>query len=193
MTAQATSIATLPGIDLPPAGTYVIDPSHSSIGAVARHLVVTKVRGRFAEFAGTIAIDDDDWTNSTAEVLVQTASIDTRNADRDAHLRGADFLDVERFPELRFRSTGVEHTKGNRFRLYGELTIRDVTKSVAFDLTFLGNLKDPWGNDRIAFEASGELDREIFGITWNVALETGGVLVSKKLQFELEVQAVRQP
>jgi polyisoprenoid-binding protein YceI len=191
MTITQTSTTQPQGVELPTTGTYEIDASHSTVGVVARHLVVSKVRGRFSDVAGTITIADDPAASST-DVVIGAASIDTRDTKRDEHLRSADFLDAERFPQLRFRSTELAHVDGNRWRLAGELTIKDVTRPVVFDVEFLGNLKDPWGNDRIAFEGKGEIDREDWDITWNVALETGGVLVSKKLTFELEIQAVKQ-
>jgi polyisoprenoid-binding protein YceI len=191
MTDTKTQLSAYPGLDVPQPGTYVIDPSHSTVGAVARHLVVTKVRGRFAEFSGEIVVDEDP-AKSSASVVIEAASIDTRNPDRDVHLKSADFLDVEKYPQLTFKSGELKQVKGNRFELTGDLTIKDVTRAVKLEAEFLGNLKDPWGNDRIAFDASTELNREDWDITWNVALETGGVLVSKNLTIELELQAVKQ-
>jgi len=188
---MTTTQTTQHGVDLPAVGNYEIDASHSTVGVVARHLMVSKVRGRFADVAGTITIAEDPTASST-DVVVGAASIDTRDAKRDEHLRSADFLDVKRFPQLTFTSTGLAALRGNRWQLTGDLTIKGITRPVTFDVEFLGNLKDPWGNDRIAFEAKGELNREDWDITWNVALETGGVLVGKKLAFELEIQAVKQ-
>jgi polyisoprenoid-binding protein YceI len=191
MTDTKTANSAFAGIDLPAAGTYQIETSHSTIGAVARHLVVTKVRGRFTDFSGEIVVDEDP-TKSSVNVVIDAASIDTHSTDRDVHLRSADFLDVEKFPELSFTSTDLKHVKGKRFDLSGVLTIKDVTRPITLEAEFLGNLRDPWGRDVIAFEAEGDLDREEWGITWNVALETGGVLVSKKLTFELQIEAVKQ-
>ena len=186
-----TTTQTQHRVDLPAAGSYQIDASHSTVGVVVRHLMVSKVRGRFSDLAGTITIAEEPTASST-DVAIDAASIDTRDAKRDEHLRSADFLDVERFPQLTFTSTGLAPLRGNRWQLTGDLTIKGITRPVTFDVDFLGNIVDPWGNDRIAFEAKGELDREDWDITWNVALETGGVLVGKKLTFELEIQAVKQ-
>lgn len=175
---------------LPTAGTWEIDPSHSSVEAVARHLMVTKVRGRFGEVAGTVHVDDD-IARSRVSVELQAASIDTRDEQRDEHLRSGDFLDAENFPTLSFESEEVV-VDGDRWTLPGRLTIRDVTRDVTLDVDYLGLHKDPWGNTRAAFSATTEIDREAFGITWNQALESGGVLVSKKLKIELDVQLVQQ-
>jgi polyisoprenoid-binding protein YceI len=187
---MSNQTATIAATDLPAAGTYAIDASHSAVGFVARHLMVTKVRGQFTDVTGTIEIAEEP-ERSSVDVVIAAASIDTRSADRDGHLRSPDFLDVERFPELRYRSTGVRGN-GRQWQLEGELTVRDVTRTVVLDVEFEGSAVDPWGGNRISFTAKGEVDREDFGITWNQALETGGVLVSKKVQIELDVQAVRQ-
>ncbi len=188
--ASTETTRTIPGVDLPPAGAYQIDPAHTDVEFVARHLGISKVRGRFAAFSGTVEIAEDPLVSSV-EVTIEAASIDTRSEDRDAHLRSGDFLDVEAHPHLTFRSTGVRHTRGDRFEVDGELTVRGVTRPVTLDVQYLGTARDPWGGDRIAFTASTELDREAFGLTWNQALETGGVLVGKKVRIELDVQAVR--
>ena len=180
--AQAHSV-TVPG-----AGTWNLDPSHSVIGAVARHLMVTKVRGHFGSFEGAIHVaerPEDSW----AELRIEAASIDTGVEARDEHLRSADFLDVGRYPELTFRSTKVERTGENTLQVTGDLTIRDVTRPVVLEVTYEGLIADPWGGTRAGFTLSGELEREQFGMTWNVALESGGVLVGKKIQLEIEVQA----
>jgi len=186
-----TNVTTISRIEIPEAGVYAIDGSHSNLGVTARHLMVSKVRGFFSDLSGTITIADNP-SESSVEVLVKADSIDTRDAQRDGHLKSADFLDVENHPELTFRSTGLEQVAGETFRLNGDLTIRGVTRPVTFDLEYRGVAKDPWGGTRIAFEAKGEINREDFGITWNAALETGGVLVGKKLAFEFEVEAVKQ-
>jgi polyisoprenoid-binding protein YceI len=177
--------------DLPEPGTWTIDPGHSTIGAVARHLMFTKVRGQFRSFQGAIHVErniEDSW----ADLEIDAASVDTGNADRDAHLKSADFLDVERYPRITFRSTQVERSGGNTLRVTGDLTIRDVTESVDLDVTYEGLMPDPWGGTRAGFELYGAIDREAFGMSWNVALETGGVLVSRNIDIEAEVQAVRQ-
>jgi polyisoprenoid-binding protein YceI len=181
----------LAGVEAPAAGVYAIDPSHSNLGVTARHLMVSKVRGFFSGVSGSITIADDPLASSV-ELTVQADTIDTRDEQRDGHLKGADFLDVENYPELTFRSTKVEQVKNENFRVTGDLTIRGVTKPVVVELEYRGEAKDPWGGTRILFEARGEIDREEFGITWNAALETGGVLVSKKLAFEFETEAVKQ-
>jgi polyisoprenoid-binding protein YceI len=172
---------------LPTTGTWVIDASHSSIEAVAKHLVVSKVRGRFSKFDGTVVIADQ-LENSTVDVTIQAASIDTNDENRDGHLRGEDFLDVENHPTLTFRSSSVKDAGDGEYVIPGELTIRGVTRPVELEVTYLGLIKDPWGNDKAGFSATTTLDREEFGITWNAALETGGVLVGKNLKIEIDLQ-----
>jgi len=186
-----TVTRTVNGLELPEAGTYAIDTSHSEVGFVVRHLMVSKVKGRFPEFAGTVTIGDEP-TDSHVEVQVQLASIDTRDEQRDAHLRGSDFLGVEENPTMTFRSTGVRSAGGDRWVVEGELTVAGITKPLTLDATFEGGARDPWGGTRIGFSARGELNREDFGITWNQALETGGVLVGKKVSIEIEAEAIRQ-
>lgn len=186
-----TSTVSVERATLPAAGTWVIDPTHTSIEAVARHLVVSKVRGSFKEFSGTVVIGDD-VADTTIEVLIDAASIDTGVADRDGHLRSPDFLDVENFPQVTFRASSATPVSGNRWQVPGELTLRGVTAPTTLDLEFLGVTTDPWGNTKAAFEATTEIDREAFGITWNQALETGGVLVSKTLKVDLSVQLAQQ-
>ncbi|MCU0267463.1 MAG: YceI family protein [Acidimicrobiales bacterium] len=182
---------TFEGEPIPAPGSFAIDPSHTTVGFVARHLMVTKVRGRFTAFEGSIVVAEEPLASSVA-VSIDAASIDTREADRDAHLRSADFLDVESFPTLAFRSTGVTHVKGDDWVVAGELTVRGVTRPVQLELEIDGIVRDPWGNERLAFSAETEIDREEFGLTWNVALETGGVLVGRKVKIEIEGQGVRQ-
>lgn len=170
--------------------TWNIDTTHSGINFSVRHMVFAKVRGRFGEWQGTLRLDPRDLTRSRVEVEIDAASIDTGVADRDAHLRSGDFFDVERFPKLRFESTKVEQTGEGRYRLHGNLTIRDVTREVAIDVEHGGQAKDPWGNQRHAFTASTSIDRRDFGLEWNQVLEAGGVLVGEKVDIDLEVQAV---
>jgi polyisoprenoid-binding protein YceI len=177
-------------ITLPTTGTWVIDPSHSSIEFVARHLVVTKVRGRFASFSGTVTVGDP-VAGSTVKVTMDAASITTNDEQRDGHLRSADFLDVENFPSVTFRGSAPREV-GGEWVLPGELTIRDVTRPVELTVEPLGVVTDPWGNAKAGFTASGEIDREEFGITWNQALEAGGVLVGKTVRIELDVQLAAQ-
>ena len=168
-----------------------LDTVHSGINFTVRHMVVSKVRGRFAKFNGTVALDESDLTRSSVEATIDASSIDTGTAQRDDHLRSADFFDVERFPEIRFLSTRIEKVSGDRYRVTGELTIHGVTRSIALETEYGGRGKDPWGNERVGFTAKGAIDRKDFGLVWNQALETGGVLVSDRVELELAVQAVR--
>ena len=156
-------------------GRYSLDPSHSRIGFVARHAMVTKVRGAFNEFSGTAHLDGDAPERSSAQVTIQAASIDTRNADRDGHLRSNDFLQMDEYPEITFRSTGITRTDEDAFDVTGDLTIKGTTRSVTIPLTFEGRAVDPFGNVRVGFEGSTTINRKDFGVTWNAALETGGV------------------
>jgi polyisoprenoid-binding protein YceI len=167
-------------------GTWAIDPTHSEVGFVARHLMVSKVRGSFADVAGTVEVADE-LSSSVANVTIQTASVATGTADRDAHLRGTDFFDVETFPEMTFVSTSFDGQT-----LVGDLTIKGVTKPVTLDVEFNGVATDPWGNEKAGFEAKGELNRTDWGLTWNAALEKGGVLVSEKIVLVLDVQLAKQ-
>jgi polyisoprenoid-binding protein YceI len=176
---------------IPTAGTWLIDQAHTNVGFVARHLMVTKVRGRFTEVEGAITIGETPET-SKIDVRMVAASIDTADQGRDDHLRSPDFLDVERFPELTFRSSNVEVTGDRTLRVTGDLTIRDVTRPVVLDVEYEGLIVDPWGNTKAGFSATTEIDREAFGITWNAALEAGGVLVGNRVKIELEVQAALQ-
>ena len=174
---------------LPGPGTWVIDPSHSRVGFVARYMMLTKVRGHFRELSGTIHVTDDPAA-SWAEATIGAASIDTSDATRDQHLRSPEFLDVESYPELRFRSTSVSVSQNGRLELTGDLTIRDVTRPVTLRGEVAGLALDPWGNRRAMFSVAGELDRDEFGITWNQALEAGGVLVGKNVTLEIEASAI---
>jgi len=170
-------------------GVWDIDPSHSNVEFAARHLF-SRVRGRFTEFAGTIEVGADP-TQSAAEVTIQAVSIETNHDQRDEHLRSPEFLDAARFPALTFRSSGVREFDGRQaLRLDGDLTIRDVTKPVSLDVEFLGWSDDPWGGKRAGFSARTEIDRDDFGANWNVVLETGGLLVGKRVQVELEIEAL---
>ncbi|HET7477066.1 MAG TPA: YceI family protein [Dermatophilaceae bacterium] len=173
------------------AGTYTIDPTHTRIGFVARHAMVTKVRGAFNEFEGTVVVDGDDLAKSTVALTIQAASIDTRNEQRDGHLRSNDFLALEQFPLVTFVSTGVRQTGPTSLELTGDLTVRGVTNSVVVPFEFEGAAVDPFGNLRAGFEGSVAINRSDYGVTWNAALETGGVLVSDKVVLEFEVSAVK--
>lgn len=170
--------------------SWNIDPTHSTVGFSIRHMVFSKVRGRFEKYTGAIQLDDDDMSKSWVEVTIDAASIDTGTAQRDTHLRSADFFDVETFPELRFRSTRVEDTGKGRLRVTGELTIKNTTREVVLDAEPTGRGMDPWGNERIGFAAKATIDRKEFGLHWNQLLEAGGVLVGERVELEFDVQAV---
>jgi polyisoprenoid-binding protein YceI len=171
--------------------SWNIDTTHSGINFSIRHMVVSKVRGRFTKYSGVLKLDENDLTQSVVEASIDAASIDTGTAQRDDHLRSADFFDVEKYPELRFRSTRLQRVAEDRYQVTGELTIRDTTREVTLDVEYGGRAKDPWGNDRVGFIARTSLDRKDFGLKWNQALEAGGVLVGDRVEIELEVQAVK--
>ncbi len=178
------------GVTVPAPGTFVIDASHTRVGFVAKHLMVTKVRGSFADVEGSFTVPENPL-EASAQATMKSASLSTGSADRDAHVKSGDFLDVEKWPEVSYRSTGVSGVSGDRFTVHGELTIRDVTRPVALEVEVDGVAGDPWGGERVSLTARGEIDREEFGLTWNVALEGGGVLVSKKVVLEIDAQGVR--
>jgi polyisoprenoid-binding protein YceI len=173
-------------------GTWVIDPTHTGIAFSARHAMVAKVRGHFNDYTGSFTIDGANLADSRAEITIQTASIDTKTADRDAHLKSADFLDVENFPTITFVSTAVAQKGEDEVVVTGDLTIHGVTKSVDVTYTFVGLSTDPFGNDKIGFEGSTKISRKEFGLTWNAALETGGVLVSDEVKLNLDIEASKQ-
>lgn len=173
--------------------TWRLDPAHTNVEFAARHMMITTVKGRFTDVNGTIEIDEADPSCSTVEVEIDAGSIDTRVEDRDDHLRSADFLDVENHAAITFRSRRIEGdptAEGDRFRVIGDLTIRGTTREVVLDATYEGQMPDPWGGQRTGFSAETTIDRRDFGLTWNQALETGGVLVGNKVRIHLEVQAV---
>jgi len=172
--------------------TFQIDTTHSSIDFSIRHLVIAKVRGRFGKFTGKIELDDGDATRSTVTAEIDAASIHTNDDKRDAHLRAADFLDVEKFPTITFASKRIEKAGGD-LRMTGALTIHGVTRDVVLDVEQLGALKDPWGNQRVAFAAKGSIDRKEYGLQWNQVLDTGGFAIGDKLEITLDVQAVKAP
>jgi polyisoprenoid-binding protein YceI len=174
-------------------GHYQIDPAHSRLGFVARHAMVTKVRGQFTDFSGTLYLDEADPTRSTAEVTVQMGSVETGQPQRDDHLRNSDFFDVETHPTMTFRSTAAERTGRDSYRLTGDLTIKGVTRPVTLDVEYNGLVRDPFGNDRAGFEARTTINRKDWDLSWNVALEAGGFLVSDKITIELDIAAVRTP
>ena len=170
--------------------TWKIDPTHSQVEFAAKHMMITTVKGSVPDLDGVIHLDATDAAACRTEVTLQAASVTTRVADRDTHLKSADFLDVEQFPTITFCSTAVEGAGDGAFKLLGDLTIKHVTKSVVLDARFEGQGKDPWGGERVSFLATGAIDRRDFGLTWNAALETGGVLVSHEIKLTLDVQAV---
>jgi polyisoprenoid-binding protein YceI len=172
-------------------GTYTIDAAHSRIGFVARHAMVSKVRGGFNDFAGTFKADGDNPTNSSAQLVIQAASIDTRNAERDAHLRSNDFFAMDTYPEIRFESTEVAQVSATEFKVTGDLTLRGITKPVTIDLEYTGSAVDPYGNTRLGFEGATVVNRKDWGVNWNAALEAGGVLVSEKVTLEFEISATK--
>jgi polyisoprenoid-binding protein YceI len=171
--------------------TWTLDASHSTVEFVAKHMMITTVKGRFADVTGTIVADEANFTDSSVEVTMQAESLDTRTGERDAHLRSPDFLDVDRYPTITFQSTAIRGTK-EKFQVTGDLTIREVTKPITLDVEFGGEGKDPWGGTRASFSAHGKFDRRDYGLTWNVALETGGILVSNEVKINIEAQAVLQ-
>ena len=179
------------GEELPAAGSYALDASHSQVGFAVRHLMVSKTKGRFSDFAGTVEIGENPLESSVA-VTIQAASVDTRDEQRDGHLRSGDFFDVEAWPTITYQSRSVRPTGKNQYVVEGDLTIKGVIQPVPLELTFEGGATDPWGGVRLGFSAKAELDREAFGLTWNQALETGGVLVGKKVTIEIEAEAIKQ-
>jgi polyisoprenoid-binding protein YceI len=188
---MSTTAPTTTAIPTELTGSYTVDPSHSRIGFVARHAMVTKVRGAFNDFEADGFLDADDPTRSKVDLTIQAASIDTRNADRDGHLRSNDFFDMEQYPTITFRSTAVEVIDAETFRLTGDLTIKGVTKPITVDFEYAGSAVDPFDNTRIGFEGSTVINRKDWGVEWNAPLETGGVLVGEKVTLEFEISAVR--
>lgn len=188
---QPLAVRDYKGAQIPVAGTYTLDPAHKRVGFVARHMMVTKVRGEFKEATATITVAEDPLESSVTATL-QTASYDSGQEQRDGHVKGDDFLDVEKYPTIEFRSTAVKDFDGSEFVLVGNLTIKDVTRQVELSVELEGVTRSPWGTDVFGFSATTEIDREDFGITWNAALESGGVMVSKKVKIEIEGEAVRQ-
>lgn len=173
-------------------GDYVVDPAHSRIGFVARHAMVSKVRGGFNEFEGQVRIDAENPGASSASLTIQAASIDTRNADRDGHLRSNDFLAMEDYPQITFKSTAIAPAGDDAYTVTGDLTLRGETREISFDLEHTGSVIDPWGNLRLGFEGSTQVNRKDWGVTWNAPLEAGGVLVGEKVTLEFEVAIIKQ-
>jgi polyisoprenoid-binding protein YceI len=172
-------------------GDYVLDVAHSRLGFVARHAMVTKVRGAFNDFEGTAHLDGDDPTKSSASVTIEVGSVDTRQPQRDDHLRTNDFFDAATYPKITFVSTSVEKLDEETFRMTGDLTIKNVTKPVSVDFEYSGSATDPYGNQRVGFEGSTVINRKDFGVNFNAVLETGGVMVSEKITLEFEISAIK--
>lgn len=175
-----------------PAGgrtAWKLDPAHSTVEFAVKHMMISTVKGRISDVDATIYTDEKNPRNSSVEATLRAASIDTRTDQRDQHLRSADFLNVEKYPEISFKSTRIQGDK-ERFQVTGDLTIRDVTKEITLDVEFQGRNRDPWGGERVGFSATGKIDRRDFGLTYNQALETGGVLVGNELKLSIEIEAV---
>lgn len=170
-----------------PTGTFTIDPSHSRVGFSARHAMVTKVRGAFNEYTGSATVADG---SASINVEISTASVDTRSADRDGHLKSPDFFDAANFPKITFSSTSVKDSGADKISVEGNLTIKDVTKPITIDFEYTGTATDPFGNARFGFEGGAEINRKDFGLTWNAVLETGGILVSENIKLEFEISAI---
>jgi polyisoprenoid-binding protein YceI len=190
-TTDETGIRKVEGLEAPAPGTFTIDLSHTHIGFVVRHMMVSKVRGRFTSFSGEIVVAEDPL-KSSVEVSIDTASIDTHDENRDNHLRSGDFFEIEKYPTITFKSTSITPSGGGSFALTGDLTLRGVTRQITLDTDAEGIVQDPYGNQRIGFSASTEIDREDFGLSYNAAMEAGGVVIGKTVKLELEVEAVRK-
>jgi len=173
-------------------GPFTIDPSHSSVGFVVRHAMITKVRGSFPDFSGSAHLDGANPEASKVEVRINTASVETRSADRDAHLRSGDFFDVETYPTMTFTSTDVKAVSDDTVHITGDLTIKDVTKPVTIPFSYSGAAVDPFGNTRVGWEGAVDINRKDWGLTWNAALEAGGVLVSEKVKLEFDISTIKQ-
>jgi polyisoprenoid-binding protein YceI len=191
MTESVASTRPFEGLQIPVAGTYELDAAHKRVGFVVRHLMVSKVRGQFAEAKATITIAEDPLQSSVT-ASINTVSIETGQVDRDNHLRSGDFFEAEKYPTIEFRSTGIKSHSGAEFVLDGDLTIKDVTKPVELVVEFEGATTSPYGFGVFGFSATTEIDREEWGLTYNMALETGGVMIGKKVKIEIEGEAIRQ-
>lgn len=181
MTAEAAAVT-----------TYQIDPKHSSIEFAVKHLMFTTVKGRFASVTGSITVDESNHANSSVEATIDVSSIDTREEQRDQHLKSPDFFHADEHPSITFKSTRVEHRGNDRLHITGDLTIHGTTRSVVLDTTSNGKAKSPWGQEVISFSAETQINRKDFGLVWNVALETGGVLVGENVKISLDIEAVKQ-
>ena len=193
---MANSATATPAAGTPTQGgqktAWIIDAAHSNVGFSIKHLMIATVRGSFREVQGSVTVDESDPTTARIDITIPTASVTTADEKRDAHLRSADFFDVERFPNMTFRSKRVERQSGDSFRVIGDLSIRDVTKEVALEVELLGRAKDPWGNEKAGFEATTKIKRADYGLTWNAALETGGVLVGDEVKISIEAELQKQ-
>jgi polyisoprenoid-binding protein YceI len=188
---QTQASGTIEGIEIPEPGDWQLDPVHTSVEFVARHLMVTKVRGKFTDVSGTIHLAEEP-AESWVEAKIDPVSVETGDEQRDAHLRSPDFFDVERYQDITFRSTEVEGSSPSHFLVHGDLSVHGITRPVALEVEYHGVTSDPWGGRRAGFSASTELNREDFDLTWNIALEAGGVVVGKKIRLEFEIEAVHQ-
>ncbi|UKY53844.1 YceI family protein [Streptomyces inhibens] len=173
-------------------GDYRVDPDHSEIGFAVRHAMVATVRGRFADFEGNLSLDGADPSRSSAELVIKVASIDTNQEQRDEHLRTSDFFDASTFEHIAFRSTSAERLGDDAYRMTGDLTIKDVTRPVTLDLAFNGHAKDPYGNDRVGFEGVTKVNRADWGLSYNAALEAGGVLIGEQVKLSFDISAVKE-
>lgn len=188
---MTTAVRTIDGVEIPAAGTWHIDPGHAEVAFIGRHFGLTKVRGRFTGVAGSLELTDDP-TDARVSVTIDMATVSSGDQARDDHLRSADFFDVERHPTATFTSTAIRH-RGATASLIGELEIKGVTRPVELAVDYLGHALDPWGSERAMFSASATINRDDWGLTWNVVLDAGGVLVSKQIKLEIEVELVREP
>ena len=172
--------------------TWTIDPAHSNVEFAVKQLMISTVKGRFGDVKCTVRLDEGTPANTQVEIEISTGSVDTRSEQRDAHLRSADFFEVDRFPTMKFKSKRVQGDTTGEFKLIGDLTIRDVTREIALDAEFTGRGRDPWGGERLGFEAKGKINRKEYGLTWNLALEAGGWVVGEDIKLDIEVELVKQ-
>ncbi|WP_031069438.1 YceI family protein [Streptomyces sp. NRRL WC-3742] len=191
-TATVTAVQTPAGPDLGHlTGDWAVDTTHSEVGFSVRHAMVTNVKGRFTEYDGKLHLDGTTPGNSSAELVIKVASIDTNQAQRDEHLRTGDFFAADTYPEIRFRSTSTERVNDDTYRMHGDLTIKDTTRPVVLDLEYTGSATDAYGAERVGFEGKAVVDRTEFGLTYNAALETGGVLIGEKVKLSFDISAVK--
>ncbi|MCC3770860.1 YceI family protein [Streptomyces sp. UNOC14_S4] len=190
MTSSASPTREVNGVQLPSAGTWKVDPGHAEVGFVGRHFMLTKVRGRFTGVEASVEVGERP-EDSRVTAVIDMASVDSGDKTRDDHLRSGDFFDVEKHPKATFASTSVTW-QGDKGKMTGDLTIKGVTRPVTLEVDYLGYARDPWNNDRAVFSAHGKVNREDWGLTWNMALETGGILVSKEIELTLEIETIRE-